>query len=136
MVIADVKREWSSRLGRLTGLVEAGERGPAWLWRIRIRILSYLLARYGEPGEPGPPEPSLPEPSPPELAPPEPSPPVFVATSGPPVGVEHPPKPGAVITPILDDIHEANDFVRMARGQDPPPELAWTWWRTAWCRQP
>ncbi len=93
MVIAGVKQEWSSQLAHLTGLVEAGARGPTWLWRIRIRILSYLLARYGQlrgavPWEIEADEQDAEAGFP---APPEPSPPVFIATTRPPVGVEHPP---------------------------------------------
>ena len=48
MVLGGVRQEWSIRLAHLNGLVQAGVRGPVWLWRIRIRILSYLLTRYGE----------------------------------------------------------------------------------------
>ncbi len=138
MVIAGVKREWSSRLAHLTGLVEAGAGGPTWLWRIRIRILRYLLARYGEPGEPAPPEleakrrnaegDAFPGPAEPPL-------PVVIGTSLPLAGVDHPPKPGAVITPILKDIHDANVDLRSARWQDPPPDQVWIWWRSQWCRR-
>jgi hypothetical protein len=136
VVIAGAKREWSSRLAHLTGLVEAGARGPAWLWRIRIRILRYLLARYGEPGEAAAPELEAGRRDAGDTAfpgPAEPPPPVVIGTLRPPVGVEHPPKPGAVITPILKDIHDVNVDLRIARWQDPPPDQVWTWWRSQWC---
>ena len=138
MVIAGVKRGWSSRLAHLNGLVEAGARGPTWLWRIRIRILSYLLARYGELRGAAPWEIETQEQDTEDgfPAPPEPSPPVYFVTTRPPVGVEHPPKPGAVITPILADIHQVNTDLRFARWQDPPPEQVWTWWQSVWCRRP
>ena len=138
MVIAGVRQEWSSQLAHLTGLVEAGARGPTWLWRIRIRILSYLLARYGEPRArpPGEIEADRQDAEDGFPAPSEPSPPVFIATMRSPVGVEHPPKPGTVITPILADIHEVNTDLRFARWQDPPPDQVWTWWQSVWCRRP
>jgi hypothetical protein len=136
VVIAGVQREWSRRLAHLTGLVEAGARGPAWLWRIRIRILSYLLARYGEPQEPAPSAFEAERMDTGDDAFPgftEPALPIVTGTRLPPAGVEHPPKPGSVITPILEDIHEVNADLRAARWQDPPPDLAWTWWRSTWC---
>jgi hypothetical protein len=137
VVIAGVKREWASHLAHLTGLVEAGARGPTWLWRIRIRILSYLLARYGEPRGPAPEIEDEPYDAEDEfLAPPEPLPPVVMGISLPHVSVEHPPKPGTVITPILADIHEVNTDLRLARWQDPPPDQVWSWWRSVWCRKP
>ncbi|MHC4710959.1 MAG: hypothetical protein ACYTA3_11220 [Planctomycetota bacterium] len=138
VVIAGVKQDWTSRLAHLNGLVEAGARGPMWLWRIRIRILSYLLARYGEPPRAVPREIEAGRQDAEDdlLGSPEPLPPVFVATTRPSVGVEHPPKPGTVITPILADLHEVNTEVRLARWQDPPPDQVWTWWQSVWCREP
>ena len=60
MVVPTVIQEWQTRLANLRQLVAAEARGPAWLWSIRIRILEYLVARYGEPAV-----------SPPPAAPPE-----------------------------------------------------------------
>jgi hypothetical protein len=139
VVIAGVKREWSSRLARLTRLVEAAAPGPTWLWRIRIRILSYLLARYGEPVEPGRPELEAGRQDAEDgafPAPREPAPPVVMETTLPPVAVAHPPRRGDVILPVLEEIHEVNDALWIARWQEPPPDLVWTWWRSAWCRRP
>jgi hypothetical protein len=138
VIIAGVKQEWTSRLAHLNGLVEAGARGPTWLWRIHIRILSYLLARYGEPRGAVPREIEADQQDAEHdfLAPAEPPPPVLVATTRPPVGVEHPPKPVTVITPILADLREVNTDLRLARWQDPPPDQVWTWWQSVWCREP
>jgi hypothetical protein len=135
MVIGGVSREWSIRLARLQHLVETGASGPAWLWRIRIRILGYLLARYGEPPAlASPPEPR--ETADEARVPPEPAPPVSMGYRLPPVAVEHPPKAAPVISPVLDEIHELNARLRAARWEAPTAEQVWGWWRAAWCRRP
>jgi hypothetical protein len=142
VVIAGVKREWAASLAHLTGLVEAGARGPAWLWQIRIRILSYLLARYGEPVDDVALESEAKDPEADEVdvrdAFREPAdwPPPPIPTVQPPAAVEHPPKPGTVITPILADIHKVNTDIRFDRWEDPPAEQVWNWWQEAWCRVP
>jgi hypothetical protein len=131
MVISGVSREWSMRLARLRALLAGGGDGPAWLWRIRIRILSYLLARYGEPEPPAAP--------PADEAPPlprEPVPPVSIGFRMPAVAVEHPPKAAPVITPVLDEIHEVNADLRAARWEPPRPAEVWTWWQARCCRRP
>jgi hypothetical protein len=135
MVISGVSREWSVRLARLHRLVAAGGEGPTWLWRIRIRILSYLLARYGEPPEPAAPlEPHRPE-GDARVIPPEPVPPPVIGYSPRPVAAEHPPKAATAITPVLDEIQALNEGLKAARWENPPPGQAWAWWRTRWCRR-
>jgi hypothetical protein len=138
MVIGGVSRDWSIRLARLHELVATGADGPRWLWRIRIRILSYLLARYGGPEATPPPRGSTPPAGAADDLPPpapEPAAPVHVAFAMPPSAVEHPPKAASALSPVLDEIHDANAGLRAARWENPPPEQVWWWWRGTWCRR-
>ncbi len=133
MVVRAVVRDWSDRLANLERLVDAEPNGPIWLWRTRIRILSFLLARYG----PAPPRPANGRrpPRPPIRRHPEPPPalpPDVVAATG----VAHPPKANTVIRPILDDICDVNEERRGAEWINPSPQAVWTWWRAVWCVRP
>ena len=136
MVVPTVVRDWTGRLAHLRQLVATEPRGPTWLWRIRIRILRYLVARYGEPKAPGAVEiePQEAEPEVGEVPLRRESPPPVVSMALlPPSGVEHPPKPRGVITPILADIHELNEDRRLAEGSNVLPGIVWSWWRSEWC---
>jgi hypothetical protein len=124
-----VVREWLLHLATLEHLLESEPGGPTWLWRIRIRILKYMLGRYG--GEPTPqiernlerPEESAPDQSY------EPAPPLPLPTILRPAAADHPPKPVSTLTPILDDIQLVNERCKIANASWAFPEAAWTWWR-------
>jgi len=94
--------EWRQRLGRARLFRDELDRGYAWLWEIRARILSFLLSRFQEPAES--PEPGLT----PEL--PIPHPPatycIVRAADGPP------PRSGEAIASILRDIRFCNRRMR------------------------
>ena len=133
MVHHFVVGEWLLRLATLEHLLEAEPGGPTWLWRIRIRILKYMLGRYG--GEPtqqiepdlGHAEETVPDAS---LAPAPAAPlPAILRCSA----VDHPPKPASTLTPILDDIQLVNEQRRTANASWAFPEAAWIWWRDEWC---
>jgi hypothetical protein len=38
--------QWRERLGIVRGLAAASDDG--WLWRLRARVLTFLISRYGE----------------------------------------------------------------------------------------
>ena len=125
-------RDWLIRLATLEYLVEAEPGGPIWLWKIRIRIIRYLLARYGTAStheieidirlpQPGDSDPSIPPPADP------------TAGVAPTVLVDHPPKLASAIAPILDDIRLVNDDRREVESYRVIPEVVWTWWRDEWC---
>ena len=128
-----IVREWLLHLATLEHLLEAEPGGPTWLWRIRIRIVKYMLGRYGpEPTQqierdPGPPEETQPAQSY-EPAPPAPLPAVLR-----PLAADHPPKPASTLTPILDDIQLVNEERRAVNSSWAFPEAAWRWWRDEWC---
>ncbi len=128
-----VVREWLLHLVTLEHLLEAEPGGPTWLWRIRIRILKYMLGRYG--GEPTQqierdleqPQKTEPDRSY-EPAPPAPLPTILRSSAA-----DHPPKPVSTLTPILDDIQLVNEQRRTANASWAFPEAAWIWWRDEWC---
>lgn len=130
MVIAEGTRDWSIRLAGLRSLIHTEPQGPVWLWMIRIRILNYLVSRYGD--QPAPQaEPAgddedtdtagggdtLPDPG-------------LVAIL-PDAGITHPPRPLSSIRPVLEDLRTLND--QRYEVIRPPPEVAWMWWRSTWC---
>ncbi len=133
MVYHFIVREWLLHLATLEHLLEAELGGPTWLWRIRIRILKYMLGRYGpEPTQQierdlGPPEETRPAQSY------EPTLPAPLPTVLRPIAAEHPPKPASTLTPILDDIQLVNEERRAVNSSWALPEAAWTWWRDEWC---
>ncbi len=130
MVIAEGTRDWSIRLAGLRSLIRAQPQGPVWLWMIRIRILNYLVSRYGDQPVPQA-EPAagdaetdaasggdtLPGPGPLSL--------LWNA------GITHPPRPLSSLRPTLEDLQTINDERREV--MSPPPEVTWTWWRSTWC---
>ena len=137
MVVETVARDWSVRLAHLSRLLEADPAGPTWLWRIRFRILSYLVSRYGgqatdtpapagalDPGDVG----DITDDDGRAVI-------VLGRTLLPPVGVEHPPRRGPVISPILLDLQTVNQQRRAAESHDLRPDIAWCWWRSNWCRR-
>ena len=132
MVHHFIVREWLLHLATLEHLLEAEPGGPTWLWRIRIRILKYMLGRYG--GEPTQqierdlerPQKTEPDRSY-EPAPPAPLPTILRSSAA-----DHPPKPVSTLTPILDDIQLVNEQRRTANASWAFPEAAWTWWRDEW----
>ncbi len=130
MVIAEGTRDWSIRLAGLRALIHTEPQGPVWFWKIRIRILDYLVSRYGD--QPAPQaEPAagdaetdaasggdtLPGPGPLSL--------LWNA------GITHPPRPLSAIRPVLEDLRTLND--QRYEVMSPSPEVAWMWWRSTWC---
>ncbi len=130
MVIAEGSRDWSIRLAGLRALIHTEPQGPVWLWKIRIRILGYLVSRYGD--QPAPPaDPvsgeaetdaagggdTLPGPGPLSL--------LWNA------GITHPPRPLSEIRLVVEDLRTLNDERREV--ESPPPEVTWMWWRSTWC---
>ena len=129
MVISPVTENWAQRLDHLRRLLERQPQGPVWIWRTRVRILEYLLARYRD----GPERPAL------ATAPhddvladerPERAP---AATVFPMVGVTHPPKAGALMSGLLREVQEINEARRIAAGSPRSPEDVWQWFRGTWC---
>ncbi len=133
MVASGCWPDWQLRLAGLKRLVADDPQGPIWLWQIRIRILTYLVSRYAE-------TPSTALGRKRETAESqactesvEMLPPVPPTTLLPPVGVEHPPKPAAVIAKVLVEIHELHQQRRIDQWINPAPDVVWQWWRSAWC---
>ncbi len=134
-----VVREWLLHLVTLEHLLEAEPGGPTWLWRIRIRILKYMLGRYG--GEPtqqikrdlGQLQETQPDQShePDPHTPPAPSAPLPTILRS--TATDHPPKPVSILMPILDDIQLVNEQRRTVNASWAFPEAAWIWWRDEWC---
>jgi len=97
MALARLLREWRDRLFRLRAVGTQAAPEIAWLVAIRVRILTFLLARY-EPVE------HEPEPPEPDGAPPAPLEP-FCAVDNP---QGPPPRRGPEISPVLRDIRRCN----------------------------
>jgi hypothetical protein len=139
MVLRLPIHEWAARLAELRRREQEVREDRAWLLEIRIRILRYLLSRYGE-GEtnaeaPGPTRRALaaPRTAPDPYAHEWDGEPAGRATVYPFRGVEYPPRPREEIAPILGDLARRNLVSRIARGADPGPDEAWSWWRATWC---
>jgi hypothetical protein len=131
MVINPVTHGWSWRLENLRRLIDREPDGPVWYWRIRVRILRYLLARYPESTEH--PVAITPDRELPPGAAAEAPPPALPVTVVPMVAVQHPPKPPALLAELLDDVHHVNREHRIAEQVECPPDLVWEWWRRTWC---
>src|SRR5438132_41114 len=48
-LIAQLLDQWQQRLGRLQELAQEPADGSTWLWRVRTRILAFLVSRYSDP---------------------------------------------------------------------------------------
>ncbi len=130
MVIAERTRDWFFRLADLRSLIRTQPQGPVWLWMIRIRILNYLVSRYGD--QPAPQA----EPAAGDAEP-------YAASGGDTLpgpgslsllwnaGIAHPPRPLSAIRPVLEDLRTLND--QRYEVMSPSPEVAWMWWRSTWC---
>ena len=128
MVISTRLGEWYTRLSELHRLTQQEPEGPTWLWRIRIKILTYLVARYAD--EPLAKTPrvkaaarriaSTPADSVRDLDRPLPETP-------------KPPRSRQVIRPVLDDLQVLNDERRNDEDFYPDPAVLWEWWRETWC---
>ena len=104
--------------------------GPVWLWKIRIRILNYLVSRYGDQRAPQA------EPAGDDAGTDTAGGGDTLAGPGPlsllwNAGVTHPPRPLSAIRPVLEDLQTLND--QRYEAMSPTPEVAWTWWRSQWC---
>jgi hypothetical protein len=94
-------RDWRARLARLNALLGRRAMSADWLLRIRARVLAYLVSRY----EPAAWEDAIDGPRiPPEPESPETAQPTIV----PRVVAGRPPKSGALIRALLEDIHRLN----------------------------
>lgn len=114
MVIHGIFEEWNARLLALRALIETEPAGPVWLWRIQIRILEYLVARYAGRGL---------------LVAPRTAP----ARSTRPLAwpaVPHPPRDIGSLAPLLLDLVQINDERRAGEPAPPDLEEAWNWWRS------
>ncbi len=132
MVINTRLGEWCSRLFELHRLTQQEPQGSTWLWRIRIKILEYLVARYAD------------EPIAKTLAGDEgtrradtvASPPPLTMLDRPLPEVQYPPRSAQIVRPVLDEIHMLNDERRVSEGFYPEPAVLWEWWRQTQCARP
>ena len=128
MVISTRLGEWRSRLLELHRLTQQEPEGPTWLWRIRIKILTYLVARYADESAAKTPRAkaaarriaSTPTDSVRDLDRPLPE-------------TENPPRSRQVVRPVLDELQVLNNERRNDEGFYPEPAVLWEWWRKTWC---
>jgi hypothetical protein len=145
MVIPARHESWAIRLARLQRLIDDQVEGPAWLWTIRVRILSYLVSRYracearaargadaaqtnsvrrkGLADEPYLTGQFLEVEVGNDAAPIELHHPLL-----PIVGADHPPKSTVQLSAILENIRLINYGLRGTSY-----DAAWLWWRQGWC---
>jgi hypothetical protein len=91
--------EWALRRVQLRRLASEDVAGPGWIYAIRVRILSFLLARYGEtPVE-------RPRPSERRRARPEPPPRTYCIVKEPRY---NPPRATGQLTAIMRDVARCN----------------------------
>jgi hypothetical protein len=125
------RKEWAARLDALRAIREQFPGGPVWLWNLRIRILQFLVARYGHDqnvetekrdsaafGETN------------DSA--NDSEWRWSGISLPPVaraGIENPPRTREELATKLLQISDGLDACRSSTWQRPPVETIWTWWR-------
>ncbi len=131
MVINTRLGEWCSRLFELHRLTQQEPESSTWLWRIRIKILTYLVARYAD--EPVAKTPAADERT--RLADTVPSRPLTMLDRPLPEE-QHPPRSALIVRPVLDEIHTLNDERRIAEGFYPEPAVLWEWWRQTQCARP
>ena len=131
MVINTQLEEWCSRLFELHRLTQQEPQGPTWLWRIRIKILKYLVTRYAD--EPIAKTPFADERT--RRADTVSSPPLTMLNRPLPE-VRHPPRSAQIVRPVLDEIHTLNDERRVSEGFYPEPAVLWEWWRQTQCARP
>ena len=124
MVINTRLEDWCSRLFELDRLTRQKPEGPTWLWRIRIKILEYLVTRYA--GEPIAKTLTGDERTRRAETASSPSPTML---DRPPLEVQHPPRSAPIVRPVLDEIHTLNNERRIAEGSCPEPAVLWEWWR-------
>ena len=120
MVLSTLFQQWTQRLMALEEERSSRPIDERWLIGIRIKILRYLIARYGE---------SVVVPvrdftETKERTGGESS----VARSAAASPIECLPRRGETMTPALDDIQEANRIANPWRD----PEQVWSWWATHW----
>ena len=132
MVINPVRHGWSLRLENLGRLIEQDPDGPVWLWRMRVRILRYLISRYTEPPGVRPTGSSLDVPSVFDEAI-EALPAMPPTTVLPMVAVPYPPRAAAAMMGLLHDVRTINEARRGDGLAERDPELIWAWWRETWC---
>ena len=131
MVINTRVGEWCSRLFELNRLTQQEPQGSTWLWRIRIKILKFLVTRYAD--EPIAKTPAAEERT--RRADTVPSrPPLMLDRPLP--EVRHRPRSAPIIRPVLDEIHTLNDERRIAEGFYAEPAVLWEWWRQTQCARP
>ncbi len=128
MVINTRLQEWCSRLIELHRLTEQEPQGPTWLWRIRIKILKYLVTRYAD-------ESIAKTPAADEQTRRTES--VFSASTTlldrPLPEEQHPPQSCQVVRPVLDELQVLNNQRRNDEGFYPEPAVFWEWWRETQC---
>ena len=128
MVINTRLGEWCSRLFELHRLTQQELEGPIWLWRIRIKILKYLVTRY--PDEPIAKTPA--DDTQTRRADSVSSAPATLLDRPLPEA-PRPPQSCQVVRPVLDELQVRNNQRRNDEGFYPDPEVIWEWWRETWC---
>ena len=123
MVINTRLQEWYSRLFELHRLTQQEPEGSTWLWRIRIKILKYLVTRYADE--------SIADESIPQTD-------TVSSTSTtlldrPLPEEQHPPQSCQVVRPVLDELQVLNNQRRNDEGFYPEPAILWEWWRETQC---
>ncbi len=128
MVINTRLQEWCSRLLELHRLTQQEPEGPTWLWRIRIKILKYLVTRYADESiakTPAVDEPTRRTDSVSSAA--------TTLLDRPLPEEQHPPQSGYVVRPVLDELQILNNQRRNDEGFYPEPAVFWEWWRETQC---
>ncbi len=130
MVTTTRFHRWCVRLVDLRRDLDRGDdRGEAWLVRIRLKIIGYLITRYADSPIAKEPVDASMDAEPQEIAASGSYRPVSAASLE--LGCDNPPKSMDDLRPILDDLHETNDDRREREGVYRRLDRAWLWWRDA-----
>lgn len=128
MVTTTRFHRWCVRLVNLRrDLDRSDNRGEAWLFRIRLKIIGYLITRYADTAIANQPVDASVDAEPQQVAASGSAPPASAASLN--LDCDNPPKMREDLRPILDDLHETNDDRRELEGVYRRLDHAWMWWR-------
>lgn len=128
MVTTTRFHRWCVRLVNLRRDLDRGD-DEAWLVRIRLKIVGYLITRYADSPIAKEPVDASVDAEPQQIAAGGAA--RFDAAALLDEKCESPPKSTDDLRPLLDDLHETNDDRREREGVYRRPDHAWLWWRDA-----